>query len=164
MLPERIPAASAISRTVVARKPFSANSSLAILTMSARRCDLTAPLAAGAAARLVGWLFRVGPIAPLLLASPQPPKRLLAFQDRLCRRRIARSQRGTCLIGERHGDKQLLASQRHAWIGPHQEPALEPAAALDQQLYVGALGQPRQSKVIGLSPENDGPVGSKSRR
>src|SRR5215472_999435 len=82
MLPDRIPAASAISRTVVARKPFWANSSLAILTMSARRCDRTAPFAAGTVARFGGWLFRVGSIAPLWLASGQPPKRLLAYADR----------------------------------------------------------------------------------
>src|ERR1700755_50548 len=35
-LPDRIPAASAISRTGVARYPFCANSSAAIATMSAR--------------------------------------------------------------------------------------------------------------------------------
>src|SRR5271165_6375039 len=77
MLPESIPAASAISRTVVARKPFCANNSLAILTMSARRCDLPVPFPAGAAARLADWLLRDGPIAPLWLVGWQPPKRLL---------------------------------------------------------------------------------------
>src|SRR5512142_1298499 len=43
-LPDRIPAASAISRTVVARYPFCAKSSAAIETMSARRCERSAPL------------------------------------------------------------------------------------------------------------------------
>ena len=38
-LPDKIPAASAISRTVVARNPFCANSSAAIITTSARRSD-----------------------------------------------------------------------------------------------------------------------------
>jgi len=68
MLPDRIPAASAISRTVVARKPFCANSSLAIRTISVRRRD-----------RPSGWLLRDGSIAPLWLVDRQPPKRLLAW-------------------------------------------------------------------------------------
>ncbi len=42
-LPDRIPAASAISRTVVARKPFCANSSPASCTTSARRCPAALP-------------------------------------------------------------------------------------------------------------------------
>src|SRR5277367_5080089 len=82
MLPDRIPAASAISRTVVARKPFCAKSSLAIPTMSARRLDRTAVLAVDAAALLAGWLLRVAPIAPLWLLTGQPPKRLLAWPAR----------------------------------------------------------------------------------
>src|SRR5215469_4701484 len=190
MLPERIPAASAISRTVVARKPFCANSSLAILTMSARRCDRAAPFPAGASTWLEGWLLRIAPIAPLWLASPQPPKRLFASRccwvqarlgrgpartwagqdvDRLVRRqlrrgRIAGGERGTRLIGEGHRDEQLLAGQGHPRIRLHQEPALEPAAALDQQLDIGSLGQARQPEVVRLTLEEHRPVVAKPRR
>ena len=42
-LPDKMPAASAISRTVVARKPFCANSSPASCATSARRCPAALP-------------------------------------------------------------------------------------------------------------------------
>src|SRR5580692_11761063 len=116
MLPDRIPAASAISRTVVARKPFCANSSLAIRSISARRRDRPAPFAAlGAAARPPGWLVRDGSIAPLWLVDRQPPKRLLGFArlgsacrsaSALHRGRVAGRQRGACLVSERGRDQQ----------------------------------------------------------
>jgi len=134
-----MPAASAISLTVVARKPFCANNSPASLTTSARRWDRVPldPAAVSSPARAWSgrpgratrprssrglgdsprpgepacpddWLLRVGLTAPLWLVDDQPPKRLLACRARsrvLPGGRLAGSEGGAYLVGERHGDQ-----------------------------------------------------------
>src|SRR5260370_23933044 len=119
MLPDKMPAASAISRTVVARKPFWANSSLAILTTSARRCDRPAPFTADAVARLDGWSFRDGLTAPLWRAVGQPPKRLLA-----CRAAGVRGPRGSSRPARRPPDQPARPRP-----GAARAPARHPARA-----------------------------------
>ena len=72
-LPDKIPAASAISRTVVARKPFCAKSSAAVCITSARRVR-------GAAARRSGW-FAVASVGFLRAPAPAgawPSTRIIA--------------------------------------------------------------------------------------
>src|SRR5215469_6922268 len=163
MLPDWIPAASAISRTVVARKPFCANSSPASRIMSARRCDRAAPLAPGAVARSADWLLRVALTASLLPAGPAASQALARLAPGTARsacqmpsrragalsaRRMACGQGSARLISQCDCDQQLLAGRSGVRVRLHQEPALQPAAALDQQFRSGTAGQPASLHVV----------------
>src|SRR5262249_4060185 len=75
-------------------------------------------------------------------------------RSRLRSHRVAGSQGSANLIGECHSDQQFFADRPSlAWL--HQEPALQPAAALHQQLQARARRPFAVLQVIGPGGDSD---------
>jgi hypothetical protein len=67
-------------------------------------------------------------------------------------------QRGGCLVGQAGGDQPVFQARAGPRAGGEQEPALQQAAGLGQQLGVPARRQPRVLGVPGLAVGDDAAV------